>query len=710
MPQSEQHLIKTLENTIKRLREERQYKRDIINAIHDGIIVFSPDFSPRTINTIAQNILHLDAHAPSFFRQVNFYKNKKSTLKFKLKPWLEHTAKLGNDKPREQLVWFKHNNEPKMTPLLISAKPIFNEERVLQSVLLVIYDRRLKVASDEKQRILNAAFNSFDGQFLTNDKGYLTHPNFAFSAYTGLMPEELKTMTIINWLQKQVLLKIPVEQLLRTLLEDGKWSGEVEVHPNSDTVFYAVLSLSMITDDARNIECYVGTLQDITDIKEAQAEVEHLAYYDELTELPNRRLLLEHLEHSILHHSRNKTFSALLYLDLDRFKSTNDAFGHAVGDELLKFTAERLKEVLRAEDTVARMGGDEFVILTHLNAANPEIAYQQSLTLSSKVIQALNTDYKIHEHLIRNAVSVGVCVYPVKPTDQPDNIITYADLAMYEAKHQGRNRVFFYENALSEEMMARHQLEEALNQAEIEHEFELYFQPQFNLNEELVSAETLIRWHHPRLGFISPSKFIPIAEDGRQILKIGDWILKEAFKTANQWHQQYGLKNLSINISPIQFHETSFVQNVENLQREIGVPPDIITMELTEGILISDMDQALEKIHALSVQGYQFSIDDFGTGYSSLSYFQKLPIHELKIDQSFVFRLPNQEDVAIIETILSLGDSKQLRLVAEGIETPEQVDFFKQKSPHVLLQGYYFSAPLSQADFEAAFLRPKTIV
>lgn len=202
----------------------------------------------------------------------------------------------------------------------------------------------------------------------------------------------------------------------------------------------------------------------------------------------------------------------------------------------------------------------------------------------------------------------------------------------------------------------------------------------------MVSAETLIRWQHPELGFISPAKFIPIAEDSRQILKIGDWILKEAFKTAQQWHDQFGLKNLSINISPIQFHETSFVQNIKNLQRETGVSSHIITLELTEGILISDMDQALAKIHALSALGFKFSIDDFGTGYSSLSYFQKLPIHELKIDQSFVFRLPNKEDVSIIETILTLGKSKHLRMVAEGIETEEQVQFFKEKSPSVLLK------------------------
>lgn len=692
------------------LIKERNLKEDIIESIHDGIVVFNPDFSVQVINPQARTLLDFFNDPDHFFEDLSFFNNKKATLAFKLKDWLQQVSRRVSRHPKEFFVWQRVDFEHPLKPLQLSAKPIFDNDHQVSAILLMIYDRRLQAEADEKKRILSAALNSFDGQFITNDKGYITQPNMAFSAYTGLMREELASMSILAWMQKQLTLKNSEEQVLRALLEDGRWSGEVEVHPNEDTTFYAVLSLSMITDAQRNIECYVGTLQDITDIKQAQAEVEYLAFYDELTGLANRRLLLEHLEHALLHHMRKRTYSALMFLDLDRFKNTNDTFGHSAGDELLKTTAYRLKEHLRAEDTVARLGGDEFVILTHMDAPSLEVATQHALTLSNKIMDALCEDYHIMDQTLKNSVSIGVCCFPLYQNETPEEVIGFADMAMYESKKLGRNRVHFYDQTLSESIQNRHALERSLNNAVIEEEFELYFQPQFDLNENLVSAEALVRWKHPTLGLVSPSEFIPIAEDGRQILKIGQYVIRQAFLKAKDWNERFGLKNLSINISPVQFHETSFVAGLRAMQEETGVSPELITLEITEGILISEMELAMRKMAALVDMGYKFSIDDFGTGYSSLSYFQKLPIQELKIDKSFVFRVPDsEEDVAIIDTILNLAKSKQLQIVAEGVETPEQVEFFKNLPDPIrnklLIQGFHFSKPLKEASFEERFFK-----
>lgn len=693
----------------QRLLSERLLKDDIVESIHDGILLFNPDLSIQVINPQARNLLEFFDDPDYLFDELTLFKNRKATLAFRLKDWLQKICLRPTKNPKECLVWQRTDVGQPMKPFLFSAKPIADNQGMITAVLLVIYDRQIETESDEKQRILDAALNSFDGQFITNDKGYITQPNMAFSAYTGLMREELASMSILAWMQKQLGLKTTEEEVLRTLLEEGRWSGEVAVHPNKDTTFYAVLSLSMITDGHRNIECYVGTLQDITDIKQAQAEVEQMAFYDELTGLANRRLLLEHLEHSLLHHLRNRTFSALMFLDLDRFKNTNDTFGHTAGDELLKTTAQRLTETLRAEDTIARLGGDEFVILTHMDAPNLEQATQQALTLSDKIMDALGEDYRVLDQTLRNSVSIGVCCYPLHQQETPEEIIGFADMAMYESKKLGRNRVHFYDQTLSESLKARHALERALNNAVIEEEFELFFQPQFSLDETLLSAEALVRWKHPTLGLVPPSEFIPIAEDGRQILKIGQFVIQEAFKQAKDWHERFGLTNLSINISPVQFHETSFVSNLKASQQKIGVSPELITLEITEGILISEMDLALRKMNALVDLGYKFSIDDFGTGYSSLSYFQKLPIQELKIDKSFVSNLPeSDEDMVIVDTILNLAKSKHLHVVAEGVETLGQLEVFKQRDAiyqeKLRIQGFHFSKPLTATEFEERFL------
>lgn len=693
------------------LKSERLFKHAIIEALHDGIIIFNQRFHIENINLTAQKLLCFNAENDEFLTDLAFFKNKKNTLKFNMASWLKQAIDQPQTPPQEILIWVKSKClVDTSTPILLSAKTILNSDQSFQSLLLIIYDKSIVAHSDEQHRILEAAFNSYDGQFITNDKGYIIQPNFSFSAYTGLLPNELKTMSVTHWMQKQVTLKEPtqVEDVLKSLLMEKKWSGEVQIHPNPDTTFHAVLSLTMLIDAAQNIEHYVGTLQDITDIKASQANIERLAYYDELTGLPNRRLFIEHLETSLIHHRRNHTYSAILYLDLDNFKEVNDIYGHAVGDAAIQLTGQKLTQLLRAEDLVARISGDEFVILTRQNVLSRTQAIQQALSLGSKLIHELNQDLHIGELYIPNASSIGIHIIPGSEEDTPEQLISYADLAMYEAKQRGKNQLYFYQTELTEKILRRREIEEALKHADYDQEFYLVYQAQVANHSEQLSGETLIRWQHPTLGDIRPDQFICVAEDTKQILKLGQWILRQAFDQVKTWNSTREKPiHISINISPIQFHEPSFVDNVLALQHETQVNPRHITLELTEGILISNIEDALVKIKALALEGYQLSIDDFGTGYSSLSYFQKLPIHELKIDQSFVADIPNsKEAIAIIETIIQLANSKGLTIVAEGVETQAQVDFFRSHQSRILMQGYFFSRPERAEAFEKHFFSP----
>jgi len=706
----ENDLNQKLSKTVSRLRKERQFKRDIINALHEGVIVLDKKKKLQVINAQAKDLLHFD-EVNQTVEDIPLFKNRKSTRPFNLIKWAEDICKAGQKEIIEEPVWL---NMPHLTmspkPLLLSAKPLFDGDKSPQGLLLIIYDRSLQESADQQKRILETAFNSYDGQFITNEKGYIIHPNAAFSGYTSLMPEQLAKMTIIQWINQQVSLKngVKIEDILKTLLETHKWSGEIELHPVEGMTFYCVLSLSMLTDTENNIEHYVGTLQDITDIKEVQAEVEHLAYYDDLTDLPNRRLITEHLESAILHHTRNHTHTALFYIDLDNFKEINEIHGHAVGDQVLIKTAQLLKNQIRSEDTLARINADEFVILTQYDTLNKESAIQNALVLSHKLNQLLEEDIQVSGITVPSAASIGVCIFPMTEKDTPTDLLSNADLAMNEAKRQGKNQTYFYKTKLTEKILYRRKVELALKKANLDKEFFLAYQPQISTQNDELSAEVLIRWINPELGFVPPDQFIHIAEDNKFILKLGEWITRTAFKQLKQWHQKYQTNlHISINISPVQFREAHFVEQIRQWQLEEDVLSEWITLELTEGILIENIENALSKIQQLTDLGYKISIDDFGTGYSSLSYFQKLPIHELKIDQSFVNKLPgSEEDKAIVNTIIQLANTKKLIIVSEGVETDPQLQFFKDQKTPILIQGYYYSKPLKADEFEEKYLHP----
>lgn len=451
----------------------------------------------------------------------------------------------------------------------------------------------------------------------------------------------------------------------------------------------------------------LAIVEDITEQRDAQREIERQALYDPLTELPNRRLLLDQIEHELARARRHQHRGALLFLDLDHFKTINDSLGHAVGDQLLQHVAQRLGDSLRGEDTAARLGGDEFVVLLSDLDSDLERALANVRLRAEGLNRILSSPYRVEGHDLHVSASIGVSMLP-NEYQSADALLQHADAAMYEAKSQGRNTVRFFHKALQEAADSRMAIEKALRQATRRDELKVYYQAQVDAQGKLIGAEALLRWQHPQRGLISPAEFIPIAEEVGLVTELGEWILEQVC----EWLQRQSPSRplpVSLNISPRQFQQEDFVARVTRIIERYGTDPACIEMEITEGVLLEKPEQVADKMRQLQALGIRFAIDDFGTGYSSLGYLKTLPVNRLKIDQSFVRDVPaDVNDAAIIETILAMASHLGLSTVAEGVETREQLDFLRSRGC-VAFQGYYFGYPVPAKDFaELAQHHPAT--
>ena len=683
-------------------------KQQIADAFYDGLVLLSETLQPLIINQKANHYRNPLKPCAPLFEQLEIYSQKRNQVPFDLAAWLEQSA-LQPEPPAEAvspLLWVRAFDSAKkqLVPVLIKAYPLPSTTDQNQQCMILMQDQSLQIQAEAQIKLMEA---SYAGQFITDSSGYITQPNYTFSAYTGLNPQTLSEMTYLEWLKKQVVLRVPFDSVMQALLNDGRWSGEVQLSPSENAQYHAVLSLSMMTDDNRNIEHFIGVLQDITDIQEARSEIERLAYYDNLTGLANRTLLNNQIAVTLDNANQSQSYSGLILLDLDGFRMINDTLGHAIGDQLLIMVSQKINQLAHENDLVARLDGDEFAVLVNEVSQDAIEAKTHILGLAHKIRHTIDDRYTIQHRSLHSSASVGVFIFNENHEIQlPDEIIRHSNMAMHEAKNLGGNQVYEFEEKLCNEAKHRLEMLQALNHSELDDEFQLYFQPQINHNGQTVGVETLLRWFHPSLGLVPPNDFIPVAEEGRQIIKIGLWVMHKAFLQAKAWNELYGPLRVSINISPIQFHEQSFVELVIGLVKFTQVSPAYITLELTEGVLIRNTELALQKIQHLVSLGFKVSIDDFGTGYSSLSYLQKLPIHELKIDQSFIRNVPeNRDDVAIIESIIQLAQTKQLLVVAEGVETKEQAQFLTKISSNLLIQGYFFSQPVPANEFESVFLK-----
>jgi len=434
---------------------------------------------------------------------------------------------------------------------------------------------------------------------------------------------------------------------------------------------------------------------DITERRATEERIRHLAYYDALTGLPNRSLLQDRLAKALASARRRRERVALLFFDLDRFKTINDSLGHSVGDLLLKEVAKRLEKWAREQDTVARLGGDEFVVVL---TAVKEIA--DAAVAADRLMKVMPAELVVQRQLLTVTCSLGISVFPDHGTDG-ETLLKNADAAMYCAKDNGRNNLQFFTQEMNSRVVERLTLESGLRLALEKKELFLVYQPQWDVaTGKITGAEALLRWQHPELGLVPPDRFIPIAENSGLILPIGEWVLRTACAQARQW-QDEGLPPLpvAVNVSAVQFRQESFPELIRSVLHETGLPAQYLELELTEGLLLSSADVTLSLLQELKEMGVKLSIDDFGTGYSSLSYLKHLPVYKLKIDRSFVRDLAvDPDDAAITGTIISMAKNLHLRVIAEGVENEEQMSFLRQHNCDEV-QGYYFSRPLAAADF-----------
>lgn len=450
------------------------------------------------------------------------------------------------------------------------------------------------------------------------------------------------------------------------------------------------------------IDFVLAMVEDISERKAAAKEIENLAFYDTLTNLPNRRLLLDRLKQALVLAARSGKEGALLFIDLDNFKNLNDTLGHDTGDLLLKQVAQRLVSCVRDGDTVARIGGDEFVILLAELSEQPEEAASQTKLVALKILTALNHPYQLDNFEYRNTPSIGASLFSQQ--DSSEDLMKQADIAMYQAKKSGRNAFRFFDPQMQDIINARANMEGQLRNAIENNEFQLYFQIQVDGAAHPLGAEALIRWIHPESGLVSPAQFIPLAEETGMILPIGKWVLETACAQLKIWQQAVFTRHLtlSVNVSAKQFHEPNFVGQVLEAVRRYDINPKLLKLEPTESILLDNIDETIATMHALKEIGVGFALDDFGTGFSSLQYLKKLPLSQLKIDRSFVRDMvQDSNDQAIVRTIISMAQSLNLEVIAEGVETEDQLQMLKTHGCNHY-QGYLFGKPVPIEEFEAS--------
>lgn len=461
-------------------------------------------------------------------------------------------------------------------------------------------------------------------------------------------------------------------------------------------------SVTPMIDDDGNPSGFFALITDITQRKQAEAQIRNLAFYDALTQLPNRRLFLDRLGHALAASQRHGKYGAILFLDLDNFKAINDTQGHDVGDLLLREVARRLKGSLRNDDTVARQGGDEFVVLLEELHSDQPTAVAQAETVAEKMRAAINLPFILQDREFHSTPSIGISLFQGYQASI-DELLKRADVAMYQAKDAGRNAIRFFDPTMQEELDARIAMQADLRYALVQQQMYLDYQAQVDLSGRVFGAEVLLRWRHPQRGLISPAEFIPLAEECHLIVELGHWVLQTACLQIQAWRAKPEARHLrlAVNVSARQFRQPDFVQQVETLLRETAIDPALLKLELTESLVLDNLHDTIDKMRALKQLGIGFAMDDFGTGHSSLLYLKQLPLDQLKIDQSFVRDIATDpNDAAIVQTIIVMANSLGLDVIAEGVETPDQLEFLRQRGCPAF-QGYLFSRPVALEQFEA---------
>ncbi len=553
--------------------------------------------------------------------------------------------------------------------------------------------------SAQALRIAATAFETRAGIVVTDTQGLILRVNRAFSQITGYDSAEVvgKSPALLQSGRHD---KSFYHVMWQSLLNQGYWEGELWNRRKNEEIYPQHLTIAAVCNQVGDVHHFVGTFTDITKQKQAQDEIHHLAFYDPLTHLANRRLLLDRLGQAQRSSERHGNWGALLYIDLDHFTSINDTQGHLAGDQMLSEIARRLKDCVRDIDTVARLGSDEFVVAIESLGQKEDEAALQAKMVALKINAALGESVTLRDVCFHSSASIGISLFKGM-LETASDLIKHADIAMHQAKEAGRNAIRFFDNRMQSALLARVSMSTALRQAISKQQFLLHYQIQYDGRTQRVKGvEALIRWFDPKRGMVSPADFIGLAEDTGLILPIGSWVLQTACQQIKVWSENPATQHLrmSVNVSAKQFVQDNFVSEVEAALQMSGINPSRLKLELTEGLMLGDAPQIIEKMHQIKALGVLLSLDDFGTGYSSLSQLKKLPLDQLKIDQSFVRELTHgSHDQAIVQSIVSMGAAMRLDVIAEGVETQDQRQHLEQLGCHHF-QGYYFGKPLPIAE------------
>jgi diguanylate cyclase (GGDEF)-like protein/PAS domain S-box-containing protein len=556
--------------------------------------------------------------------------------------------------------------------------------------------------NQEAQRIAAVTFDTQEAIMITDADAIILRVNQAFQDITGFSKNEVigSNPRILRSGRHD---KAFYQAMWVALRDTGKWSGEIWDRRKDNSVYPKLMTITAVYDDRQQITNYVGVFRDISLRKKSEQEIHQLAFYDPLTGLPNRRLLIDRLQQALAVSARNGRYGALLFLDLDHFKTINDTQGHAMGDQLLVEVARRLQTCVREGDSVARLGGDEFVLLLEDLSAEADEAASQTEAVAEKIRMELDKPYLLDGFECLSTVSIGISLF-FNHRESSEDLLMHADVAMYQAKMAGRNAIRFFDPQMQTALDTRASLEADLRYALEKRQFRLYYHIQVDKLNHPLGAEVLLRWAHPERGLVSPKEFIPLAEETGLIVHIGLWVLQAVCAQLKAWQKHASTRDLTlaVNVSARQFRQPDFVAQIQHVLQNSGAKPSYLKLELTESTVLENVEDTIAKMRELKLLGVGFSMDDFGTGYSSLQYLKRLPLDQIKIDQSFVRDITtNSNDAAIVQTIIAMTDALGLSVIAEGVESEAQREFLDLHGCHAF-QGYLFGKPIPLDQFEAA--------
>ena len=554
--------------------------------------------------------------------------------------------------------------------------------------------------AEDSMRIAAVTFDTQEGIMITQPDGEILRVNQAFQDITGYTAEEVigKNPRIFQSGRHDAAF---YQTMWASITTTGKWTGEIWDKRKNGEIYPKFINISAVRDDTQRVTHYVAMFRDISTLKQSEQEIHQLAFYDPLTRLPNRRLLLDRLQQSLANSVRTGRNGALLFLDLDHFKTINDTQGHGTGDLLLVEVGLRLQNCVREGDTVARLGGDEFVVVLEGLSNNANEAASQTELIAEKIREELDKPYVLKQSEFLTTASIGISLFQGH-LENTEDLLQHADVAMYQAKTAGRNAIRFFDPKMQTVLDMRAGMETDLRHALEKQQFRLYYQIQVDNLRRPLGAEVLIRWEHPERGLVSPMEFIPLAEESGLIVPIGLWVLKIACTQLKQWqhHELTRDLTLAVNVSAKQFRQPDFVTQVQRVLLDSGAKPSRLKLELTESTVLENVEDTISKMREIKTLGVSFSMDDFGTGYSSLQYLKRLPLNQIKIDQSFVRDIATDpNDAAIVQTIIAMTEALGLDVIAEGVETEAQLEFIELRGCHAF-QGYLFGKPVPLGQFE----------